>query len=69
MLLETGLPNRLHRGKVRDTYRINDELRIALEIGEVFDRDVEFGRASEDHPSDVDIDDAFFFRFAILGPF
>lgn len=50
-------------------YRINDELRIALEIGEVFDRDVEFGRASEDHPSDVDIDDAFFFRFAILGPF
>jgi phosphoribosylaminoimidazole-succinocarboxamide synthase len=30
MLLETELPNRLHRGKVRDTYRINDELLLMV---------------------------------------
>jgi phosphoribosylaminoimidazole-succinocarboxamide synthase len=30
MLIETGLPNLLHRGKVRDTYRINDRLLLMV---------------------------------------
>ena len=30
MLIETGLPNQLHRGKVRDTYAINDELLLMV---------------------------------------
>ena len=30
MLIETQLPDRLHRGKVRDTYRINDELLLMV---------------------------------------
>ena len=30
MLIETGLPNLLHRGKVRDTYSINDDLLLMV---------------------------------------
>ena len=30
MLLETRLPNQLHRGKVRDTYAVNDELLLMV---------------------------------------
>ena len=30
MLLETQLPNQLHRGKVRDTYAVNDELLLMV---------------------------------------
>jgi phosphoribosylaminoimidazole-succinocarboxamide synthase len=30
MLIESGLPNLLHRGKVRDTYRINDRLLLMV---------------------------------------
>ncbi len=30
MLLETRLPNLLHRGKVRDTYAVNDELLLMV---------------------------------------
>src|SRR5918999_1783089 len=30
MLIETRLPNLLHRGKVRDTYRINDDLLLMV---------------------------------------
>jgi len=30
MLLETRLPNQLHRGKVRDTYAVNDELLLLV---------------------------------------
>ena len=30
MLIETGLPNLLHRGKVRDTYAINDDLLLMV---------------------------------------
>lgn len=30
MLIETTLPNLLHRGKVRDTYRLNDELLLMV---------------------------------------
>ena len=30
MLLETQLPNLLHRGKVRDTYAVNDELLLMI---------------------------------------
>ena len=50
-------------------YRINDELQVALEVGEVFDRDVEFDRAPEGMPADVKIEDAFLFRVAVMGPF
>ncbi len=30
MLLETRLPNQLHRGKVRDTYAVNDALLLMV---------------------------------------
>ena len=30
MLIETGLPNLLHRGKVRDTYSITDDLLLMV---------------------------------------
>ena len=30
MLIESGLPNQMHRGKVRDTYAINDELLLMV---------------------------------------
>jgi len=30
MLLETRLPNQMHRGKVRDTYAVNDELLLMV---------------------------------------
>ena len=30
MLIESGLPNQMHRGKVRDTYAINDELLLLV---------------------------------------
>lgn len=30
MLIETTLPNLLHRGKVRDTYRLSDELLLMV---------------------------------------
>ena len=30
MLIETGLPNQLHRGKVRDTYAINENLLLMV---------------------------------------
>ena len=50
-------------------YRINDELQVALEVGEIFDRDVEFDRVAEGMPTDVEIEDAFLLRVAIIGPF
>ena len=40
MLLETELPNRLHRGKVRDTYRINDELLLMVTTDRISAYDV-----------------------------
>ncbi len=30
MLIETQLPNLLHRGKVRDTYRLDDDLLLMV---------------------------------------
>ena len=40
MLLETKLPNRLHRGKVRDTYRINDDLLLMVTTDRISAYDV-----------------------------
>jgi len=40
MLIETELPNRLHRGKVRDTYRINDELLLMVTTDRISAYDV-----------------------------
>jgi phosphoribosylaminoimidazole-succinocarboxamide synthase len=40
MLIETELPDRLHRGKVRDTYRINDELLLMVTTDRISAYDV-----------------------------
>jgi len=40
MLIETQLPNRLHRGKVRDTYRINDDLLLMVTTDRISAYDV-----------------------------
>ena len=40
MLIETQLPNILHRGKVRDTYRINDDLLLMVTTDRISAYDV-----------------------------
>jgi len=49
-------------------FKLNDEMRIALVVGESSDREVEFEK-DEGLPRVSDIEDGQFFKIAILGPF
>lgn len=48
---------------------LSDQLQFTSELGTVFDRSVEFKEAGGVTDKDLDIDKAFFVRFALAGPF
>ena len=61
MLIETQLPNLLHRGKVRDTYRVNDELLLLVTTDRISAFDVVLPTGIPDKGRVLNLLSAFWF--------
>ena len=62
MIIETRMPNRMHRGKVRDTYRLTDDLLLMVATDRISAFDVVLPNGIPDKGAALNGMSAFWFR-------